>query len=112
MLELTKAATFFASILSLYWAALSALFAPGIHWQDRLILALARLTLAAAVCLLSGLIFRYPTHSNPDAHQPLATTLPMRLFFWAAPILILLFLASWYLVCGAPTFGTHYPACS
>jgi len=56
MLELTKAATFFASILSLYWAALGAFFIPGLHWQERLFLALARLCLAAAVCLLSGLL--------------------------------------------------------
>jgi hypothetical protein len=112
MLELAKAATFFACILSLYWTAISAFFIPGLHWQDRLFLALARMALAAAICLLSGLIFRLPTRTNPDAHLPLTSTLPMQLFFWAAPILTLLFLASWYLTCGAPTFTTHYPACS
>ena len=112
MLELAKAAAFFASLLALYWTAISAFFIPGLHWQDRLFLALARLSLTAAICLLSGLIFRLPTGSNPDAHLPLTSTLPLRLFFWAAPILALLFLASWYLTCGAPTFTTHYPACS
>jgi len=111
MLELSKAATFFASLLALYWTALSAFFIPGLHWQDRLYLALARLALAAAVCLLSGLVFRLPTRANPDAHQPLAATLPMQLLFWTAPILTLLFLASWYVTCGAPTFATPYPAC-
>ena len=111
MLELTKAATFFASILSLYWAALGAFFIPGLHWQERLFLALARLCLAAAVCLLSGLLFRLPVRTNPDAHLPLTATLPMQLFFWTAPILALLFLASWYLTCGAPTFTTPDPAC-
>jgi hypothetical protein len=112
MLELAKAATFFASILSLYWVALTAFFVPGLHWQDRLFLALAKLALAAAVCLFSALIFRLPVRTNPDAHQPLTSTLPMQLFFWTAPILLILFLASWYLTCGAPTFTTHYPACS
>ena len=111
MLELAKAATFFASLLALYWTALSAFFIPGLHWQDRLYLALARLALAAALCLLSGLVFRLPTRTNPDADQPLTATLPMQLFFWTAPILALLFLASWYLTCGAPTFTTPYPAC-
>ncbi len=106
MLELAKAATFFASLLALYWTAISAVFLPGLRWQERLTLALARLTLTAALCLLSGLIFRLPTRTNPDAHLPLASTLPLQLFFWAAPILTLLFLASWYLTCGAPN-----PAC-
>ncbi len=111
MLELTKAATFFASVLALYWTALGAFFIPGLHWQERLFLALARLALAAAICLLSGLLFRLPVRTNPDAHLPLTSTLPMQLFFWTAPILTLLFLASWYLTCGAPTFTTPYPAC-
>ena len=110
MLELAKAATFFASLLALYWTALSAFFIPGLHWQDRLLLALARLAVAAAICLLSALVFRLPLRSNPDAHQPLTATLPMQLFFWTAPILAFLFLASWYLTCGAPTFTTPGPA--
>jgi hypothetical protein len=112
MLELAKAATFFACLLSLYRVMLSAFFHPGLQMQDRLYLTLARLALAAAICLLSGLVFRLPTRTNPDAHLPLTSTLPMQLFFWTAPILTLLFLASWYLTCGAPTFTTHYPACS
>jgi hypothetical protein len=112
MLELTKAATFFACLFSLYWGTLSAFFVLGPHWQDRFFLLLAKLALAAAVCLLSALIFRLPISSNPDANQPITSTLPMKLFFWAAPILLFLFVASWYLTCGAPTFTTHYPACS
>jgi hypothetical protein len=112
MLELAKAATFFACVLSLYWTALSAFFHPALQFHDRLTLVLAKLVLAAAVCLLSGLVFRLPVRSNPDAHLPLTSTLPMQLFFWTAPILTLLFLASWYLTCGAPTLTTHYPACS
>jgi small-conductance mechanosensitive channel len=112
MLELAKAATFFACIVSLYWVLLSAFFVPGLHWQDRLFLSIAKLALAAAVCLLSALVFRLPIRSNPDANRPITSTLPMQLFFWAAPLLLLLFLASWYLVCGAPSFTSHYPSCS
>lgn len=112
MLELAKGITFISSILSLYWVAINAFFVPSLHWQDRLFLALAKLVLSAAICLLSGLVFRFPSRSNPDANQPLTATLPVRLFLYAAPALILLFLASWYLVCGAPTFTSHYPACS
>lgn len=112
MLELAKALTFFASLITLYWAAIDAFLVPAIRWQDRLLLALTHLLLAAAVCLLSGLIFRWPSPTNPDANQSLSDTLPMRLLFWAAAFITLLFIASWYLVCGAPTYGTHYPACS
>ena len=111
MLEIAKAATFFASLLALYWTALSAFFLPGLDWQDRLLLALARLSLSAAVCLFSALIFRLPTRTNPDAPRPHPTALPLQLFFWASPILALLFLAAWYVTCGAPTFLTPYPAC-
>ena len=49
MLELTKAITFIASILSLYWVAINAFFVPSLHWQDRLFLALAKLALSAAI---------------------------------------------------------------
>lgn len=112
MLELTKAAAFLACLLSLYWTALTAFFLPGLHWQDRLLDVLAKLALAAAISLLSALLFRLPVRANPDAHQPLTRTLPVQLFLWAAPILLLLFLASWYLSCNSPSFTSRYPACS
>ena len=85
MLELAKAATFFACLLSLYWTAISAFFIPGLHWQDRLFLALARLVLAAAICFLSGLIFRLPTRSNPDAHLPSPPPSPCNSFSGPPP---------------------------
>lgn len=112
MLELTKALSFTASVISLYWVGINALFVPGSRWQDRLFLAMARLALAAAICLLSGLIFRWPTPTNPDANQPLTSTLPIQLFFWATAAIAFFFITSWYLVCGAPTFTSHYPVCS
>ncbi|MGA7157210.1 MAG: hypothetical protein WBY53_10200 [Acidobacteriaceae bacterium] len=112
MLELAKALTFFASLLSLYWTALTAFFIPGTRWEDRLYLAVAKLAITAFICCFSGLIFRWPSRTNPDANQPLAATLPVRLFLWGAAAITLLFLTSWYLSCGAPTFGNHYPACS
>jgi hypothetical protein len=112
MLELTKALTFFSTILSLYWTAVTAFFVPGIRWQERLYLLLAKLAIAATVSCMSGLIFTLPIRSNPDANQPLSTTLPVQLFLWASAGITVLFLTSWYLTCGAPTFGSHYPACS
>jgi hypothetical protein len=109
MLELSKAFSFLASILSLYWVAVNAFFVPDTRWEDRLFLALSRLALAAAICLLSGLIFRWPSRINPDANQPITSTLPMRLFFWGATCITLLFAACWYLLCAAPTSGALYP---
>lgn len=112
MLELAKALSFLACVLSLYWTAVNAFFLPGIGWQDRLFLALAKLVLAACICSLSGLIFRWPSPTNPDRNQPLHATLPVQLFLWIATGLLLFFIATWYLTCGAPTFTNHYPACT
>jgi hypothetical protein len=109
MLEFGKAFTFLASILSLYWVAINALFIPGSRWEDRLFLALSKLALAAAICLFSGLVFRWPSRLNPDANQPITATLPMRLFFWSTAGIALLFAGSWYLLCAAPFNTTLYP---
>jgi hypothetical protein len=106
MLELGKALSFFCSLLALFWTAVGAFTWPGTHWEDRAWLGLFRLLFAAAVCLSSGVLFRWPVRTNPDAGQPLASTLPMRLFFWGASGIVLLFLASWYLICGAPCLQT------
>jgi hypothetical protein len=113
LLELSKALTFFASILSFYPVAIAAFFLPGTRWEERLTVLLPKLAIAACICVFSGLLFSWPSRSNPDRGQPLTSTLPMRLFFWALPGVLLLFAASWYLVCGAPGCGTigHDCAC-
>ena len=97
LLELLKPLSFLLTMLSLYPVLASAFFVPGTHWQERLELALLRLAFAACVCFASGFIYRWPTHNNPDDAEPLLATLPVRLFFWAAAGMALLFAVSWYL---------------
>jgi hypothetical protein len=111
VLELAKAVTFFLSLASLYWVAVAAFFQPGSRWEDRLLVALVRLAAAGCVCFVSGMLFRWPARSNPDAGQPLTATLPVRLFLWGAAGLSALFAVSWYLVCGAPCLPSIARSC-
>ena len=54
------------------------------------------LALAACVCALSGMVFTWPTRTNPDRGLALSDTLPVRLFYWSSAVIALLFLSSWY----------------
>jgi cation transport ATPase len=96
-LELSKAFSFFLSILSLYPIALSAFFVPGSRWQERLTMSLLKIALAACVCFASGFLFSWSSQTNPEAGQSLISTLPVRLFFWAMAGMAILFVISWYL---------------
>lgn len=97
LLDLSKAAFFFLCILSLFHAAVVAFFLPGVSWRERLIVTLVYLAFAATVCLFSGLLFAWPSQTNPDRGQPLVSTLPVRLFLWSSVLIAALFLSSWYL---------------
>jgi len=97
MLECAKAASFLVCILSLYWAAISAFFVPGAGWEERLWIAAFKLLGAAAVCFYSGMVFSWPSRSNPTAFQRLTATMPVRLFFWGLSGIAVLFALSWYL---------------
>ena len=101
LLEIGKALSFFVSILSLYRVAIGAFFVPGSVWDDRLATGVYRLAIAACACFTSGLLFTWPAQSNPEAGQPLTSTLPVRLFFWSAAGIGMLFVSTWYLICGA-----------
>jgi hypothetical protein len=83
--------------VTLYWVTISAFFVPGTSLQDRLITALLRLAFAACVSLFSGLLFTWPSGDRRRPHQPLMSTLPVQLFFWAIAGITVLFLSSWYL---------------
>ncbi len=106
MLEIAKAVSLLICILSLYWAAISAFFDPGSQWQERLWMAGFRLLAAAAICFYSGMVFSWPSRTNPTAFQRLTSTMPVRLFFWALAGIVALFALSWYLVEGeVPGYG-------
>jgi hypothetical protein len=97
ILDLARAFSFFLSLLSLYWVTLSAFFIPGTRWQERLSLALLRMSLAACVCFFSGLLFSWPARTSRRNPERITSTLPVQLFFWTLGGIALLFLCSWYL---------------
>jgi hypothetical protein len=98
LLEIGKAVSFLASILSLYALMGAAFFAPGTRWQDRLVASLTRIALAACICFASGILFRQEAlHRSPESDAPLNSTLPVKLFYWALLIMAALFLLSWFL---------------
>jgi hypothetical protein len=97
LLDLSRALSFLLSILSLYWAMISAFFVPGSSFEERLNLALFRLGLAAATCFFSGLLFSWPSSARRRRYLPLTSTLPVQLFFWTVAAIAVLFLGSWYL---------------
>ncbi|HEX4284827.1 MAG TPA: hypothetical protein VHZ28_07015 [Terracidiphilus sp.] len=97
ILDLARALSFFLSILSLYWATIGAFFVPGSRWQERLLLALLRVSFAACVCFFSGLLFSWHARPSRRPPEPLVSTLPVQLFFWALAVVAVLFIGSWYL---------------
>ena len=96
ILDIAKALSFFASILSLYPVVVSAFFVPGSSWEDRLALALARVGLAGCTCLLSGILFARPWLADPRGEHLIAT-LPVRIYLWTVASVAVLFTLSWYL---------------
>lgn len=96
LLDLAKALSFFSCIVAVYHAAIHPFFVPGARWEERLTLALTKLAFAACVSFLSGMVFTWPSRTNPDQGQALTSTLPVRFFFWSAAGIGVLFLSSWY----------------
>jgi hypothetical protein len=97
LLDLTKALSFFVSMLALYPVVAGAFFVPGSHWQDRLILAAARMGLAGCLALVSGILFAKPWLYQEEAGRRLLATLPVRVYLWTILGVAILFLSSWYL---------------
>jgi hypothetical protein len=98
MLQIAKFVALSLSILSLCALLGHAFFVPGSPWQDRLLDALAMLGLTGSICFASGLLFEIPNRKfDPEPVPPLTHTLPVRLFFWGAGLMAVLFLLSWFL---------------
>jgi hypothetical protein len=97
ILDIAKASSFFLSIFCLYQVVLNAFFVPGSRWEERLILALAKIALAGCVCFLSGLLFSQPWRMNSKPAEHLLATLPVRMYLWTILGVSVLFVLSWYL---------------
>ncbi len=95
ILELAKFASLLLSILSLDAVFHTAFLEPGSHLEQRLLPALERLLIAAAVCLVSGFIFRAWERRGASRPGSIAGSLPMLLFWWASGLMALLFTLRW-----------------
>jgi len=93
LLELGRAISLAFSILSLYAVLDTAFFLPATRWEERLAASFARIGLAACMCLISGILFRY--HARPEIS--LARTLPVRLLLWTLAAAVVLFALAWSL---------------
>jgi hypothetical protein len=96
ILDIAKALSFFLSILCLYPVVLCAFFVPGSRWEDRLVMALAKVALAGCVCFLSGLLFSEPWRIDDEPAEHLLATLPVRMYLWTILGVAILFMLSWY----------------
>ena len=102
LLEFARTLSFFVSMLALYPVVAGAFFEPGSHWQDRLILAAARMGLAGSLALVSGILFARPWVYQDGPGQDgtgrrLLAALPVRIYLWTILGVAILFLLSWYL---------------
>lgn len=90
LLELAKPVALVLCVLSLCAVFNSAFLVPASDLEQKTWDSLVLLSLAAGICLASGMIFR-------ESMQTLTRTLPVQMFCWAACLMLALFLASWYL---------------
>ncbi|HUD22594.1 MAG TPA: hypothetical protein VMQ60_07095 [Acidobacteriaceae bacterium] len=94
LLELAKPIALMLCVLALGAVFYTAFMAPAIDLEQKTWESLVLLSLAAGICLTSGLIFRGIGH---DGNARLTETLPVQMFFWATCWMLVLFIVSWYL---------------
>lgn len=85
--------------LVLCMAALCAVFytaflGPGADWEQTSWNTLTLLSLAAGISLVSGMLFR---ESARMGAAELMRTLPVQMFLWAVGVMVVMFVAAWYL---------------
>ncbi len=97
LVEVAKPVTLVLCILSLYAVFNAAFLSLSSDLHQRIYESLLRLALATVISVISGLIFR---EAAPDlyAHTTkLSATLLIKLFCWAAGIMLVVFVVSLYL---------------
>jgi hypothetical protein len=95
LVEVAKPVTLVFCILSLYAVFDAAFLSLSIDLHQRIYESLFRVALAALIAVISGLVFR---DAAPSARRSaFVTTLPVQMFCWAASIMLVLFVVSWYL---------------
>jgi hypothetical protein len=72
----------------------SAFLVPANSPEQNMGNTLTLLSLAAGICIVSGMLFRENAGGEVET---LLRTLPVQMFLWAAGVMAALFMASWYL---------------
>jgi hypothetical protein len=90
LLEVTKPVAVVLCMVSLCAVFYTAFLVPASDLQQRVWDSTILLSLAAGICLTSGMIFREET-------EMLTRTLPIQMFCWAVCLMMVLFVTSWYL---------------
>ncbi|MGA7402418.1 MAG: hypothetical protein WCC99_20540 [Candidatus Sulfotelmatobacter sp.] len=97
LVEVAKPVTLISCILSLLAVFHTAFLSPFSDMHQRIYDTVARLALAATICLISGLTFRKGTQASHSGSTLLTATLPVQVFCWASGAMLILFVVSWYL---------------
>ena len=94
MLDVAKPVALMLCMVSLCAVFYSLFLVPATGLEQRSWDSIILLSMAAGICLSSGMLFREP---SDDGMEPLLRTLPMQMFCWAACLMFVLFVTSWYL---------------
>ena len=97
LVEVAKPVTLIFCILSLFALFHTAFLIPASDLHQRIYDSLELLALAAGISLISGLIFREAPRGPHSGNDRLTSTLPVQMFCWAASVMLILFVVSWYL---------------
>lgn len=104
LVEVARPVTLICTILSLYALFHTAFLIPSGDLHQRIYESLEMLALAAAIALVGGLVFRESSSKSASGGMRLTGTLPVRVFFWSASVMFILFVVSWYL----ESYGVFY----
>lgn len=94
MVEVAKPIALVLCMLSLCAVFYTAFLVPASGLEQRALNSVILLTFAAGICLTSGMLFREATRMGIE---PVTRTLPVQMFCWAVGLIVVLFIASWYL---------------
>ena len=96
LVEVARPVTLISTILSLYALFHTAFLIPSGSLHQRIYQSLEMLALAAAISVVGGLVFcEFDFEVCPRSHSAHGT-LPIRVFFWSASVMLILFVVSWY----------------
>lgn len=94
LLDAVKPVALVLCLLSLCAVFSTAFLQPASGLEQRILDSSILLCLAAGICVARGMLFREGTSKGV---QPLMRTLPVQVFFWAASVILVLFVASLWL---------------